>query len=48
MLLYEPTNIVFKTPIGMSTYKLVFGQACHLPIKLETKALQDLKKLNLD
>nr|GEY47953.1 reverse transcriptase domain-containing protein [Tanacetum cinerariifolium] len=31
-------RMAFRTPIGCTLYKLVYGKACHLPIELEHKA----------
>ena len=39
---------VYKTPIDMSPYKIIYRKACHLPLKLEHKAYWALKQLNLD
>nr|GEW65483.1 reverse transcriptase domain-containing protein [Tanacetum cinerariifolium] len=36
----------YKTPIGCTPYKLVYGKACHLPIELEHKAYLALKQGN--
>ena len=38
----------YKYPIGMSPYRIVFGKQCHLPLKLEHKAMRAIKKLNFD
>nr|GEW75597.1 reverse transcriptase domain-containing protein [Tanacetum cinerariifolium] len=38
----------FKTPIGCTPYKLVYGKACHLPIELEYKAYWALNHCNFD
>nr|GEV52808.1 reverse transcriptase domain-containing protein [Tanacetum cinerariifolium] len=36
----------YKTPIGCTSYKLVYGKVCHLPIELEHKAYWALKHAN--
>ncbi|GJT42491.1 reverse transcriptase domain-containing protein [Tanacetum coccineum] len=38
----------YKTPIGCTPYKLVYGKACHLPIELEHKAYLALRHTNFD
>ena len=39
---------VYKNPMGMSLYKMVYGKACHLPLELEHKAYWAVKELNRD
>nr|GEY88702.1 reverse transcriptase domain-containing protein [Tanacetum cinerariifolium] len=49
--LYDPLwafRTAYKTPIGCTSYKLVYGKACHLPIELEHKAYWALKHANFD
>ncbi|KAA3477653.1 KRAB-A domain-containing protein 2-like [Gossypium australe] len=37
----------FKTPLGMSPFKLIYGKPYHLTVKLEHKTFWDIKKLNM-
>ncbi|GJU35074.1 reverse transcriptase domain-containing protein [Tanacetum coccineum] len=38
----------YKTPIGCTPYKLVYGKSCHLPIELQHRAYWALKHANFD
>ena len=38
----------YKTILDMSPYHLVYGKSCHLPVEIEYKAWQAIKRLNMD
>nr|CAN62399.1 hypothetical protein VITISV_016857 [Vitis vinifera] len=41
-------RIAYKTILGMSPYRLVYGKAWHLLVKVEYKAWWAIKKVNMD
>ena len=38
----------YKTPIGTTPFKLVYGKACHIPVELKHKAYWALRAVNFD
>ena len=38
----------YKSPIGMSPCKIVYGKQCHLPLELMYNAMWAIKKKNFD
>lgn len=38
----------FKTSLGTTPFRIVFGKSCHLPVELQHKAYWTIKALNFD
>ncbi|GJZ77909.1 hypothetical protein Tco_0642581 [Tanacetum coccineum] len=41
-------HTAFKTPLGTAPFRIIYGKACHLPIKLEHRAYRAIKNCNMD
>lgn len=44
----EAYQIAYKTPLGMSLYRLVYGKAFHLFVEIEHRVYWTIKQMNFD
>ncbi|GKD56566.1 reverse transcriptase domain-containing protein [Tanacetum coccineum] len=42
------SRTAFKTPLGTTPFRIIYGKACHLPVELEHEAYWAIKNYNLD
>ncbi|RDX87069.1 Retrovirus-related Pol polyprotein, partial [Mucuna pruriens] len=40
-------RVAYRTSLGMSPYRIVFGKACHLPVEIEHRAYWVIKECNM-
>ncbi|XP_027348039.1 uncharacterized protein LOC113859471 [Abrus precatorius] len=40
-------RIAYRTPLGMSPFRVVFGKACHLPLEIEHRSYWAVKSCNM-
>ncbi|XP_057755939.1 uncharacterized protein LOC130975126 [Arachis stenosperma] len=41
-------RMVYKTLVGMSPFRIAYGNACHLPVEIEHKAYWAVKQCDMD
>ncbi|XP_010684418.1 uncharacterized protein LOC104898978 [Beta vulgaris subsp. vulgaris] len=41
-------HTTYKTPLGTTSYRLVYGKACHLPVEMEYLSAWAVKEIKLD
>ncbi|GKA97468.1 reverse transcriptase domain-containing protein [Tanacetum coccineum] len=41
-------RIAFKTTLGTTPFRIIYGKACHLPVELEHKTYRAIKNCNMD
>ena len=43
----QPNRTIYRTPLGMSPYRMVFSKACHLLVEIKHHAYRAVKGCNM-